>query len=272
MLTFQKIKLTAKEYNSKVLIGLAFYFDAHNFILKNKLGKYLLISGILFLLLFSIGINVIINKIESSEPWLTNWIINHLKGYVNISIEDFKVGITAAFWILKTTINSNKDSIFTSLFMIIGTPYFSFISEKVRKIITKTSKPFTFKSLISNLKRGLALSIINSFKQLGFVILITLISLIPFIGIISPLLTFIVFAYYNGILMTDYSLESEGINRKESTQFYIQNKPILFSIGLGFMFLLLIPVVGWFLAPTYALTASSLYFFNQQNSIEVEKA
>lgn len=72
--------------------------------------------------------------------------------------------------------------------------------------------------------------------------------------------------------MTDYSLESEGINRKESTQFYIQNKPILFSIGLGFMFLLLIPVVGWFLAPTYALTASSLYFFNQQNSIEVEKA
>ena len=94
-----------------------------------------------------------------------------------------------------------------------------------------------------------------------------MISLIPIIGIITPLLTFIVLAYFNGILMTDYSLESEGYNQKESKKFYTQNKPIMFSIGLGFMFLLLIPVVGWFLAPTYALTASSLYFFNQKNNI-----
>lgn len=98
-------------------------------------------------------------------------------------------------------------------------------------------------------------------------ILITLISLIPIIGIIAPLLTFILQAYYNGILMTDYSLESEGYNQKESEKFYSQNKPIMFSIGLGFMLLLLIPVVGWFLAPTYALTASTLYFFNQKNRI-----
>jgi CysZ protein len=267
MLNFRKIKSQAKDYNSKVLIGLAFFFDAHNFIQKNKLGKYLLISGAIFLFLFSVSIKAIITGIESSEPWLTNWIITNLKGYINFSIEDFNVGIKVAFWLLKTAIDSNKDSIFTSLFLIIGTPYFSFISEKVHKIITKTTKPFTVKGWLKEMKRGLALSITNSIKQLGYAILITLFSLIPIIGIIAPLLTFIVLAYYNGILMTDYSLESEAYNLKESKMFYSQNKPIMFSIGLGFMFLLLIPVVGWFLAPTYALTASSLYFLNQKNTI-----
>ena len=110
----------------------------------------------------------------------------------------------------------------------------------------------------------LALSITNSLKQFGFVLLITLVSLIPIIGIIAPLLTFIVQAYYNGILMTDYSFEREGYDLNNSKKFYSQNKPVMFSIGLGFMFLLLIPVVGWFLAPTDALTASSLYFFKQK--------
>ncbi len=267
MLNFQKIKKRAKDYNSKTLIGLEFFFAAHNFILKNKLVKYLLISGALFLLVFSISIKAIITGIEHAEPWLTNWIISNVTSYINFSIEDLKTGIKAAFWLLKTAIDSNKDTIFTSLFLIIGTPYFSFISEKVHKILSQTSKSFTFKGWLNEMRRGLSLSIINSVKQLGFVLIITLISLIPIIGIIAPLLTFIVQAYYNGILMTDYSLEREGYNLKESKKFYSTNKAFMFSIGLGFMFLLLIPVVGWFLAPTYALTASSLYFFKQKNSI-----
>lgn len=266
MLNFEKIKDKIKVNNSKTIIGLEFFFDAHNFILKNKLSKYLLISGALFLLVFSISIKAVIAGIESIEPWLTDWIISNFKGYINFSIADLKLGIKGAFWLIKTAIDSNKDSIFTSLFLIIGTPYFSFISEKVHKILTKTSKPFTFKGWLKEIGRGLKLSITNSIKQLGFVLMITLISLIPIIGIFSPLLTFIVQAYYNGILMTDYSLEREGYNLKESKKFYSQNKPIMFSIGLGFMFLLLIPVVGWFLAPTYALTASSLYFFNQKTA------
>jgi CysZ protein len=271
MLNFERLKKLSKEYNSKTLKGLEFFFDAHHFILKNKLSKFLLISGALFLLVFTISIKAIIAGIESSEPWLTNWIITNLKTYINFSIEDLRIGIKAAFWLLKTAIDSNKESIFTSLFMIIGTPYFSFISEKVHKILTKTSKPYTIEGWLKEMKRGLILSITNSIKQLGFTLLITLISLIPIIGIIAPLLTFIVLTYYNGILMTDYSLESEGYNLKESKMFYSQNKPIMFSFGLGFMFLLLIPVVGWFLAPTYALTASSLYFFRQKNSISCKK-
>ena len=83
---------------------------------------------------------------------------------------------------------------------------------------------------------------------------------------ITPLATFVVQAYYNGILITDYSLERRDYSIQETNKYYKQNKSSMFAIGLGFMFLLLIPVVGWFLAPTYALVASSFYFL--RNSID----
>ena len=71
--------------------------------------------------------------------------------------------------------------------------------------------------------------------------------------------------YYNGILLTDYTLERQGFNLKQSEDFYSAHKPEMFAIGLGFMFLLLIPVIGWFIAPTYGLVASYLQF--QKNKI-----
>ena len=108
--------------------------------------------------------------------------------------------------------------------------------------------------------RGIKLSMRNSIKQFGLIILITGVSFIPVLSIITPLLTFIVLAYYNGILMMDYSLERNGYTIDESRTIYKENKSLLFALGLGFMFILLIPVIGWFLAPTYALVSGALIY------------
>jgi hypothetical protein len=48
------------------------------------------------------------------------------------------------------------------------------------------------------------------------------------------------------------------------------HKPEMFALGLGFMFILLIPVIGWFLAPTYGLVASYLFFSKNSQRIEIE--
>lgn len=248
--------------NNTIVDGLKLFFEAHQFILRNKLKRYMIISGLLFLVLFSVGINFIIIGVEHVEPFITEWILLNFKKYLNFNVNEaeMKIGIQGGFWLVKTAITSNKDSIFTSVFLIIGTPYFSFIAGKIRELTTKEVMPFSLKRIIKEIVRGLKISIKNSFKQLGLIILITLISFVPVIGIITPLLIFIVQAYFNGVLMTDYSLESKGYDVKTSEDFFSKNKPAMFSIGLGFMFLLLIPVIGWFIAPTYALTASALYF------------
>lgn len=263
-MNFSKIKLRMAAYNTDMVVGLGLFFKAHDFIIKHKLGKYLLISGLIFLLIFSIGIEAVIYGIEWMEPAVSDWMINQVKAYLSLDVDAVKLAIRGGFWLLKASVKANKDAIFTAVFMIVGTPFFSIISGKIKEIITRQSTPFSLKIWGNEIVRGLSLSLKNSFKQLGLILLITLLSLIPIVGIVAPLLTFIVQAYYNGILMTDYSLEINGYNVKESQQFYAENKPIMFSIGLGFMFLLLLPVVGWFIAPTYALTASALYFLNQR--------
>lgn len=261
---FSKIKAKLKFYNESLVSGLQLFFRAHEFILTNKFKRYLLISGFFFLLLFTISIKWLLGFLNSIELPLIEWSLPKVKSFFNFEDGELRQGLKAVFWILKKTIESNKDAIFLFIFMIIGTPYFSFISSKTEETLTGKKYPFKFKVFIKEIKRGLSISIRTTFKQLLFIIGITIIAFIPYMDTITPLATFIVQAYYNGILITDYSLERQDYSIKETDRYYKQNKSSMFTIGLGFMFLLLIPVVGWFLAPTYALVASSFYFLKKK--------
>ncbi len=257
---FKKLKVKINYYNETMVSGLQLFFKAHNFILTNKLKRYLFISGFFFLLLFTISIKWLISFIVSIESPSIDWLIPKINNFFTFKDDELRQGLKAVFWILRKTIEANKDGIFLFIFMIIGTPYFSFISSKTEELINGKTYPFKWSIFIREIKRGLSISIRNTFKQLLFFIGITLIAFIPYMDVITPLATFAVQAYYNGILITDYSLERNQFTIKESGHYYKKNKTSMFTIGLGFMFLLLIPVIGWFVAPTYALVASAFYF------------
>jgi CysZ protein len=259
-INFKQLKKTAIQYESIVMNILSIYFEAHKFVRTNNFRKYLIISGSFFLVFFTITIKVIIYGIEYIEHPITIKLLPFIQRFLLLSSEDITKGIQAVFWLLKKAIEANKDTIFSSIFLIIGTPFFSFISSKTEEIISGTTYKFNWKTFIKEIKRGLNISFRNSIKQFGLILLITLLALIPLFDIIAPLLTFIIQMYYNGILMTDYTLERHGFSIKQSEQFYKTNKPEMFAIGLGFMFLLLIPVIGWFIAPTYGLVAAYLQF------------
>ncbi len=243
-----------------VLNSLSIYFDAHRFIRKNNFIKYLFVSGIAFLFLFTITIKSIIYGVDYIENPITLWLLPLLQKVLMLSPEDITKGIKAIFWLIKKAIEANQDAIFSTVFLIIGTPFFSFISSKTEEVISGKVYPFQFSIFLKEIERGVSISFRNSMKQLALILLITLLALIPLVSIATPLLTFIVQAYYNGVLITDYTLERRGFSVKASQGFYKTHKPEMFAIGLGFMFLLLIPVVGWFIAPTYGLVASYLYF------------
>ena len=249
-----------KSYEQAITSSLPVFFDAHQLIVKHRFKTFLLISGFTFLLLFSFSIRLLLKGVETLEDPITEFSLPYLDQFLTINSETITKGIASFFWLVKLAIDSNKDALFASVFMVIGTPYFSYISSRTEEAVTGKKYPFHFWTFLKEIKRGIVLSVRNSFKQLGWLLLISLIAFIPIIGLIAPLLTFIVQAYYYGLLMTDYTLERQGFSVKESQVYYRQHKPELFAIGLGLMFLLLIPVIGWFLAPTYALVAAYLNF------------
>lgn len=259
-MVFNRLFKKSSEYERSAMKCLSAYFDAHTFVKNNKFRKYLLISGLAFLILFSFSINALINGVNYVEAPITNWLLPYLQKIFTFTVEELTQGVTAIFWLLKKAISANKDAIFSSFFLIIGTPFFSYISSKTEEIETGKKYPFSIRIFLREIRRGISISVRNSLKQLGLILVITLLGLIPFVGIITPLLAFAIQAYFNGILMTDYTLERQGYTVKESEAFYKIHKPEMFAIGLGFMFILLIPVIGWFIAPTYGLVASYLYF------------
>jgi CysZ protein len=257
----KKFSQKVKQSNQLMVAGLQLFLDAHVFIWQNKLKRYLLISGFAFLILFSISIQGLLHWIDLNETWITKWLLNQGTHYIKLSKTELKYGVNGIFWLVRHSINANKDSFFTSIFLIIGTPYFSLISRKVHQLLLTHPKRENL-GLLAEIWRGIKLSISNSFKQFGLILVITGLSFIPVLSILTPLMTFVVLAYYNGILMMDYSLERNGFTIQESRVIYKQNKSLLFALGLGFMFILLIPVIGWFLAPTYALVGGALVYKN----------
>lgn len=265
-INFRDIKQIVLQYENIAIDTLGVYFNAHQFIKKHNLKKYFLISGIAFLLLFTITIKSLLYGVDYIQEPISQKLTPLLQRFINLKPDDLSKGISALFWLLKTTIESNKDAIFSGVFLIIGTPFFSFISSKTEELAIAKNYPFKWSIFFKEIKRGLSLSFRNSLKQLGLILIITLLGFVPIINIITPLLTFLVQAYYNGILMTDYTLERQGFTIKESQLFYKVHKPEMFGIGLGFMFLLLIPVVGWFIAPTYAIVTSYIQFSKINNN------
>lgn len=240
------------------------YFDAHTFIRKNHFRRYLIISGLAFFILFTFTIKAILYWISYFEQPITHELLPILQRFLTLKPEDITTGISAGFWLIKKAIEAYKYPIFSSIFLIVGTPFFSYISSKTEEIHAGKTYHFSFRIFFKEIKRGISISIRNSMKQFGLILLITLFGMIPLFDLISPLFIFFIQMYFNGILMTDYTFERQGYNVKESEAFYGAHKPEMFAIGLGFMFLSLIPVVGWFIAPTYGLVASYLYFSKVQ--------
>lgn len=149
-------------------------------------------------------------------------------------------------------------SLFKFLFLIIGSPVFAFLSEKTASIIEGKDFPFSFTQLGKDILRGIKLALRNSVWQTVYVLSIILLSLIPLIGWLTPILAVLVECYYYGFSMLDYSMERQKKTPAESI-FYIGNHKGL-AIGNGFIFYLMhmLPIIGWILAPSYAVVAATL--------------
>jgi CysZ protein len=87
-------------------------------------------------------------------------------------------------------------------------------------------------------------------------ILIFMVGLIPVIGWFTSLLIFVVQAYYAGFGNMDYTLERH-LKYNESLSFVRKNRGTAIGNGLGFLAILLIPIIGVILVLPLSVTAAS---------------
>jgi CysZ protein len=149
-------------------------------------------------------------------------------------------------------------SLFKYLWLIIGSPVFAYLSEKTESIIEGRDFPFSIKQLSADIVRGIRISLRNALWQTVYVIFIAILSLFPVVGWPAPIISLFVECYYYGFSMLDYSMERHKRNVNDSIYFIGQHRGLAIGNGMVFYLMHLLPVIGWILAPAYAVVAATL--------------
>jgi CysZ protein len=152
------------------------------------------------------------------------------------------------------------------MFLIIGSPVFAYLSEKTESIMEGKDFPFVFKQLLSDIFRGIRIALRNMLWQSVYLLTILILSFIPLIGWVAPLVALFVECYYFGFSMLDYSSERNKISYQQSINFIGHHKGLAIGNGLIFYMLHFLPVIGWLFAPSYAVIAATLSILNAKKS------
>lgn len=247
----------------EIVIAIQSYFRAHQFISKHKLWKWILIPGILYMILFTVGIYFFWKSSDSAVSYLSNligidkWLHrqqNSLLSFLFL-MGEIMVRLVLVFFYF---------SLFKYIFLIIGSPLFAYLSERTEAIIIGKEYIFSWKQLWKDMVRGIRLAIRNSLWQTVYVLSLLILSLVPVIGWITPVIILFVECYYYGFSMLDYSCERHDLSASKSIEFIGKHKGLAIGNGMVFYLMHLLPFVGWALAPAYAVIAATTSLYHHE--------
>jgi CysZ protein len=248
----------------EIITAIQAYFQTHRFIVKHRLWKWIFIPGLIYAILFCVGIYFFWKSSNSAvdfvllktgakdwmekihNSWLS-WLV--IFGQIILQI------VSILFYF----------SLFKFLFLIVGSPLFAYLSEKTESIIEGNEFPFSITQLLKDILRGLRIALRNLLWQTVYTISIFILAFIPLIGWITPLIALMVECYYLGFSMLDYSCERHKLSTSQSISFIGKHKGLAIGNGMVFYLMHFIPFLGWVLAPGYAVIAAtiSLYGYNE---------
>lgn len=243
-----------------IIISIQAYAAAHRFIKANQLWKWIIVPGILYMLLFVTGMYFFSQSVNNAIEWialrtgLKSWLDTLDSGFLGFI---FTMG-SMLLWILLMLFYF---SLFKYLFLIVGSPLFAYLSEKTEAIIEKKDFPFNKEQFIKDMIRGIKLSVRNSLWQTVYLLSIVFLSLIPLVGWLTPFLALLLECYYYGFSMLDYSMERHQKSESESIAFVSAHKGLAMGNGIVFYLFHFVPIIGWILAPTYAVVAATLSIY-----------
>ena len=255
----------------EIVIAIQSYFKAHSFISKHRLWKWIIIPGLIYAVLFVIGMYFFLSSSNSAVSWLSEflgidkWLARQQSSVLNFLfiLAQIMVRLILVFFYF---------SLFKYLFLIIGSPLFAYLSEKTEAIIEGKEFPFNFKQLMKDSLRGIKLALRNMVWQTVYCVSILLLSLFPLVGWITPLISFFIECYYYGFSMLDYSCERHQMSASASIEFIGKRRGLAIGNGMVFYLMHCLPIVGWILAPAYAVVAATISLYHQQEPAFAEQS
>lgn len=236
-----------------IQIGISTYIASFSFIHKHKLYSLFLIPGLLSLLLLSVGIYLIFSlSMNLSDYILNNLNLNDLPIWA-LSLIKITLGI-----IIRLISFLTLGVVFRYLILIVLSPVLSFIVQKIEYIQGYKEQSFSFTQILKDVIRAIKITLSNSVIQIGIIVLLSLLSFIPVIGYICPVIIFIIEFYYLGFSLLDYTLEVKNYNVKETRVFLKKHRTLAMTNGIFFYAWLIIPIFGWMIGPIIGTIAANI--------------
>lgn len=250
----------------EIIIAVQAYFKAHQFIRTHKLWKWIIIPGIIYTLLFIVSMYFFSKTSFAFIEWLS--LKTGLKTWLDKMRDVPLIGFLSTLGgiILVIVQMLFYFSLFKYLFLIVGSPVFAYLSEKTEAIIEGKDFPFSLVQLTKDIFRGIRIALRNTLWQTVYTISILIVSFIPVANFFTPMMALLIECYYYGFSMLDYSMERHKKSPTESIAYIGSHKGLAIGNGLVFYLMHLLPIVGWVLAPAYAVVAATLSMYPIKNS------
>ncbi|MBM3432460.1 MAG: hypothetical protein FJX92_05610 [Bacteroidetes bacterium] len=235
-----------------VLIGRSWQ-QARLFSQRHQLLKEMILPGVVYAGLFLTGLYFFFQ----SATGVTGW-IGHTVGVADWLQQERSEWLSFLFvmngMMLQLFLVLIYFSWFKYLILIIGSPLFTYMSEKTEVLVDGQEHLFNWSEARSDARRGISLAFRNAGWQTVYLIALLFLCFVPVIGWVTPLIALVLECYYFGFSMLDYSLARVGYNSSQSQTFVQAHKGL--AIGTGLVYFAMHVVLPF--APVYAIIAATL--------------
>ncbi|MBK5271468.1 MAG: EI24 domain-containing protein, partial [Bacteroidia bacterium] len=169
----------------EIVIAIQSWSEAHRFIQKHRLFKWIIVPGIIYTILFIIGMYFFWQSADNAVSWMSSqlkieaWLQKERSEWLSFFF-------VMAGMMLRLVLVLFYFSLFKYLILIIGSPVFVYLSEKTEAIIDGKEHLFNWPDLKKDATRGIKLALRNTIWQSIYLAGLFLLSLIPLIGWITP--------------------------------------------------------------------------------------
>lgn len=235
------------------VIGFRAYFEAYQILSRLRLWKYFAIPVVLSVIIFliigilSYFLSEDIGNYIANFWFSTFWPWDHGKNTIH-NISNF---LGALIVIVVGFIA------FKHLIMALSAPFIGPISNIIEEDLTRMVSQRENSSSLQLLSRGLRIALRNFIRELLLTLPILCFGLIPVIGLLSPILLFLLQSYFAGFGNMDPTLERH-LSYKESILFVKKNKGLAIGNGVVFVLFLFIPFFGVLLVLPFSVTAATI--------------
>jgi len=230
--------------------GLGAYLRVPAAISKHRLWHYQLLPGLLSLLISALMIAVMAWLAIKARAWtMQSWDLRETTWgpwlSLLVGIGAFVIMAIAFFFLHKRII------------LILLAPFLSNISETITRAECGP-QPDTSLTKWQTRKRSIVINIRSAVIELVLTVPLALVGLLPFLSPVTAPLVLLIGSRYAGNGLMDFPLEYRGLSVRESIRWSRKHMATATGVGLGYQLMIIVPILGWMFAPTFATVAGTL--------------